>query len=141
MKRAVNAVLFLSQFGGGLDAHIPPQTSHSRKVKPPRKPLTNYSKKRANSFITSKPRSSSLNSPNAARSRTQSFASNTPRKKRQTRPTKPNSLQTTVKEDPVQLVKLENILSLALHLREVAEDFQKKKVRDTQDFEWVRNPR
>jgi len=45
------------------------------------------------------------------------------------------------KEDPVQLSKLENILSLALHLRQVAEDFQKKKVRDIQDFEWVRNPR
>ena len=41
----------------------------------------------------------------------------------------------------MQLVKLENVLSLALHLREVAEDFQKKKVRDVQDFEWVRNPR
>ena len=45
------------------------------------------------------------------------------------------------KEDHVQLVKLENVLALALHLREVAEDFQRKKVRDTQDFEWVRNPR
>ena len=51
------------------------------------------------------------------------------------------NFQPNVREDPVQLVKLENILSLALHLREVAEDFQKKKVRDILDFEWVRNPR
>ena len=51
------------------------------------------------------------------------------------------TFQPNVREDPVQLVKLENILSLALHLREVAEDFQRKKVRDILDFEWVRNPR
>ena len=47
----------------------------------------------------------------------------------------------SVRDDPVHLVKIENMLALALHLREVAEDFQKKKVRDIQDFEWVRNPR
>ena len=54
---------------------------------------------------------------------------------------KPSNFQQAVREDPTQLVKLENIMSLALHLREVAEDFQKKKVRDILDFEWVRNPR